>query len=122
MVPSAGTRLTWQGRPVSMVCFNWQTNKTLFMFVIDARAIPDAERIGEDVRLTPAHGITTVSWRRNGKIYLLAADTEAETLRKLLTGGAAKLGRSEFARITALQYSPWIEKPKRDAAQNKGRS
>jgi hypothetical protein len=68
-----GARLSWQGKPVSMVCFDWKGEKTLYMFVIEeaelgSGAIPTTPYLEEFKRLT------TAVWSANGKAFLLAGE------------------------------------------------
>jgi hypothetical protein len=69
--------LTWQGKPVSMVCFNSGKNgkpkqPDLFLFIINQTAVPDpsAAAPGEVVQVSK---LSTLSWTQNGQIYLLGA-------------------------------------------------
>jgi hypothetical protein len=74
-----GGRLTWQNRPVSMICFNLPDNQTLFMFVIDqqhvAGALPKSQPVANQEKK-----LATVEWTENGKAYLIAAATDPKTL------------------------------------------
>lgn len=76
-----GGRLSWQNRPVSMICFSLPNNETLYMFVMDETSLPGAKptqpTIETDKRLA------TAAWSANGKVYLMAAATDAKTLGAL---------------------------------------
>ena len=68
--------LTWQGRPVSMICFNsgktpGSTNPDLFLFVIDRAATPDAPQVAIPQVATVKH-LATASWSAGDKTYVLA--------------------------------------------------
>ena len=74
-----GAALTWQGQPVSMVCFD-KLNRTLYMFVIEHGAAPVDER-----SLAPFKTVATATWTAGGKTFLLAGDvplSELDTLTK----------------------------------------
>jgi hypothetical protein len=69
--------LSWQGHPVSMVCFNSggtapSTKPDLFLFVMNEKFVPDpsAAKPSDIVQVST---LATVGWTRNGKIYLLGA-------------------------------------------------
>jgi hypothetical protein len=79
---------TWQGRPVSMICF--RSGKPLppgqssdvWLFVTEARSVPGApasKPIFEKLSIT-----TAASWTQGGKNYLLAVDGNLEMLKKFL--------------------------------------
>jgi hypothetical protein len=79
-----GARLSFNNVPVSMVCFDLAADRVLYMFVIDAAAIQDGKLPGPTPVLTSAHGIMTASWRRGGRLYLVAAAAEANVMEKLI--------------------------------------
>ncbi len=80
--------LSWQGRPVAMVCF--RTGKPLppgaksdlFLFVIDHKDVSNPPETN-----TPVWGrsgpLATASWREGGKIYVLAGTDEADLKQQL---------------------------------------
>jgi hypothetical protein len=69
-----GAALTWQGQPVSMVCFD-KLNTTLYMFVIEDRAAPVNERV-----VAPFKTVSTVTWTAEGKTFLLTGDVPLNEL------------------------------------------
>jgi hypothetical protein len=79
-----GASLSWQGHPVSMVCFGRPEEKTVYMFVINSAAISYGEVPGAEPVFAEFPGITTASWTQNGRVYLLAAHTTPKGLEKFL--------------------------------------
>jgi len=72
--------LTWQGKPVSMICFN--SGKTvpaaspdLFLFIIDRSAVPNAPP-GSSPQLAQMKHLATASWSSGDKTYVLAGNVE----------------------------------------------
>jgi hypothetical protein len=69
--------LTWQGKPVSMVCLNSGKNGNpkrpdLFLFVINQNAVPDpSSATPRDV--VQVSKLSLLSWAQNGNLYLLGA-------------------------------------------------
>jgi len=77
-----GGRLSWQNRPVAMICYGLPNNETLYMFVIDENSVPGPKppnqpKIDTDKRLA------TASWTTKGKVYLMAAATDPNALQNL---------------------------------------
>jgi hypothetical protein len=82
---------TWQGKPVSMICFrshhplNPQKTSDLWLFVTDkssVRSIPITSKpVLEQLQ---SWNVTTASWIENGKAYLLAIEGEEELLKQYL--------------------------------------
>ena len=69
--------LTWQGKPVSMVCFNSgktakPKNPDLFLFMMNQSAVPDPSS-AESREVVQISKLATLSWIQNGKLYLLGA-------------------------------------------------
>jgi hypothetical protein len=75
-------RLTWQGAPVSMVCFQGTGNETLYLFVLGRKAIKTGEIPGTNPEAFEFGGLNSTCWARGDKIYLLAGRDAAE-LQKL---------------------------------------
>jgi len=79
LAKTAGTGcklLSWHGHPVSMVCFNSggttpSTKPDLFLFVMNENAVPDPS--ADSGHIVPVSKLATLTWRKNGKIYLLGA-------------------------------------------------
>jgi hypothetical protein len=78
-----GASLPWQGKPVSMICFNLTPKKIAYMFVIDAGNLQPGEVPGPQPVFTPSNGVMTATWRSGRKVYFLAADADRTTLEKL---------------------------------------
>ena len=82
------TRLRWNDKPVTMVCFNSgkpsdPKEPDLFLFVIDRAQVPGAPpmRIPEYFQIA---GLITASWSSADKTYLLEGLGDEEFLRKFL--------------------------------------
>ncbi|MBC8094521.1 MAG: hypothetical protein H7Y43_01795 [Akkermansiaceae bacterium] len=80
---------TWQGKPVSMICFHsgkplrpGQTSD-LWLFIAESTSVPDAHP-GATPRTEQVHTVTAASWSDKGKTYVLAIEGDAETLKKYL--------------------------------------
>jgi hypothetical protein len=80
--------LSWQGKPVTMVCFRTGKplapgNKSdLFLFVIDQKDLKAPPRLANP-EFTNVSRMVTASWSDGGKVYVLAAPEESD-LRKHL--------------------------------------
>lgn len=80
--------LAWQGRPVTMVCF--QTGKPLepgnksdlFLFVIAKKDLRDVGCI-EEKQFAKVSELATASWCSGDKVYVLAAFSEADLKQRL---------------------------------------
>jgi hypothetical protein len=73
-----GATLTWQGRPVSMVCFD-RLNTTLYMFVIDHTTAP----INTAQEIATFKNLATATWTSGEKTFLLAGKVPLEELERL---------------------------------------
>lgn len=67
--------LSWQDRRVSMVCLDGGTNGTVFVFIVDSRALPDAPQIRDRAQVSE---LSTVSWSDAGKTYVTAGAGELD--------------------------------------------
>lgn len=80
--------LTWQGRPVAMVCFRTGkplgpgTKSDLFLFVIERQALPAGNRSNAPEFATVSK-LITASWEAGDKVYLLAGYEEADVKSRL---------------------------------------
>lgn len=74
--------LHWQGKPVSMVCFDRGANDMVFLFVSDRKNIGDSPLPA--AQLAPVKGLATAGWSTGDKVYLLAASGDQEALRSYL--------------------------------------
>jgi hypothetical protein len=75
-----GGRLSWQNQPVAMMCFALTNNETAFMFVIDQNGV---EKPVGAPQLKSGLGVNSVTWTKEGKLYLLAASETPEKLASL---------------------------------------
>lgn len=78
-----GASLSWQGIPVSMVCFDWTAGETLYMFVIDQSG-PKPKGSLSAPHFEAVKGLTTASWTDGNKAFLLAGHIPANELANLL--------------------------------------
>lgn len=76
-----GAKLSWQGKPVAMVCFDGPKEKTLYLFVIDSSAVGQspAQPLAQ-----PLKGLAAAAWQSGGKTYLLAAELPEAELQAYL--------------------------------------
>lgn len=80
--------LSWQGKPVTMVCF--RTGKPLaagmksdlFLFVIGEQDLAEAPRLNPPA-FAPVSNLVTASWSEGGKVYVLAAPEESDLRKRL---------------------------------------
>jgi hypothetical protein len=80
---------TWQGKPVSMICFrskhpfNPQKTSDLWLFVTDISSVRNMPTTAKPlVEELQSWNVTTASWIENGKAYLLAIEGEKELLKQ----------------------------------------
>lgn len=80
---------TWRDAKASMICF--RQGKTLppgqpgdlWLFVIDQTAVNGAPATASP-QLTKSNGLITATWTRDGKLYVLAARGDEQTIQKYL--------------------------------------
>lgn len=80
---------TWRNAKVSMICF--RQGKTLppgqpgdlWLFVIDQTAVNGAPATASP-QLTRVNGLITAAWTQDGKLYLLGAKGDDQTIHKYL--------------------------------------
>jgi hypothetical protein len=80
--------LSWQGRPVAMVCF--RTGKPLapgaksdlFLFVIERKHLPDTATT-DTPEISTVSKMVTATWQMGAKVYVLAGYDVAEVKRRL---------------------------------------
>ena len=80
--------LTWQGRPVTMICFNsGKTPKAaapdLFLFVVARADVPKAPVAGAP-QFDQTGRLATASWTQGDRTYMLGTIGDAELLRPYL--------------------------------------
>jgi hypothetical protein len=76
-----GARLSWQGHPVSMICFALDQREMLYLFVLPDQAIREGVLPSPSPRFAPSKGLTTASWRQGERVYLLAGRLSEDALR-----------------------------------------
>jgi len=79
---------TWQGKPVSMICFNSgkaasPTNPDLFLFVVQ-RSDFQAASAASAPQLSKVKGLNTATWSDGDKVYLLGGFGDEAFLKKYL--------------------------------------
>ena len=80
---------TWQGSPVSLICFKSGrplppgNQSDLWLFVTDLKSVPNAPPPGAPV-FARVNKAATASWSDGARIYLLAAVGDEAMLRKYL--------------------------------------
>jgi hypothetical protein len=67
-----GAKLSWQGRPVSMVCFAPDEREILYLFILQEEAVQEGKIPREQPEVERVKRLRTASWTHSGKIYLLA--------------------------------------------------
>jgi uncharacterized membrane protein YbaN (DUF454 family) len=81
--------LTWQGKRVSMVCFNSGrplapgVKSDLFLFVIDRSSLPDAPPANKPL-INKVNQLMTASWNLGDKVYVLGGFGDEDFIRKYL--------------------------------------
>jgi hypothetical protein len=80
-----GAKLLWQNHPVAMVCFKLDAKETLYLFVLDEHSI-QRKPARSQPELQQFSRLTAATWREDGKIYFLAAETSPEVLRTYIAG------------------------------------
>lgn len=79
-VQGAG-RLSWRDRAVAMVCLGATNQSTHFLFVVDRTAVKAPP--GPAPEFAPVSQLMTASWTAGDHVYVLAASTSLEELRRL---------------------------------------
>ena len=76
-----GAKLSWQGKPVGMVCFTATSGQTLYMFAIDSANAPGA---GATLETSKEKNLSSVTWQSAGRTFLLAGDVPLPDLERLV--------------------------------------
>jgi hypothetical protein len=74
---SGGGVLRWQGKPVSMACFDRGGGRMLFLFVMRRSALKDPPP-SQTPRLALVHECSAAAWTRGDNIYVLAGADEKD--------------------------------------------
>lgn len=83
-LPGAGcAKLTWQGKKVSMICFDSGLQQDLYLFVVERSELKNPPAPGAP-QISKINKIITASWSAGGKTYLLAAKGDENFIRKFL--------------------------------------
>ena len=82
-----GAVLKWRGRPATMICFGAGLKPDLWLFVVRSGDLPDPPE-GSRVVFERVNQMSTLSWTRDGRTYLLVGAKKKETLRQLAQPGA----------------------------------
>lgn len=80
--PIGAGKLSWNGEPVSMVCFEKAADELLFLFVMDQAEVSGAP--GSNPVFQPVSHLSTASWSSSGKIYVLASQTDEAELKRMI--------------------------------------
>lgn len=84
--------LTWRRAPVSLICFKTgrplppMVGGDLWFFVVDHAVVPDAPA-SEMPQIAKLNDVTTASWTREGKTYVLAVEGDESRLKRFLNPG-----------------------------------
>jgi hypothetical protein len=79
----------WQGHQASMICFKTGRplspgqSSDLWLFIIDQSSLPDAPK-AVTPQITTFNQVTTASWTRLGKTYVLAIEGDEALLKEYL--------------------------------------
>jgi len=79
--PTGCAALTWQAKPVSMLCFGKNGKTDLWLFVIDRPALPDAPANLEP-RFETVNATMTASWTKGERVYFLAGLADEAALKQ----------------------------------------
>jgi hypothetical protein len=74
--------LEWHGHRVTLLCFKFG-GKHVDVFVINESDLPRVS-LGAPPHFSSERGLTTATWRREGKIYFLAGNIPEPDLKQLL--------------------------------------
>lgn len=84
-LPTHGCEVfTWQGREVTLMCFETADSGIAHLFTISDQDLP--ADLPEPL-LASAHGWETMTWKQDGRIMQLIAQTTPEKLRQLVLRG-----------------------------------
>ncbi|MBA4147990.1 MAG: hypothetical protein H0X66_07715 [Verrucomicrobia bacterium] len=86
-----GARLSWQGKPVSMLCYKLKANEIAYLFVLNETALPSGEVLSSMPEFATIKGLNTARWKRGSNVYLLAAPLPENELRGLVQDFSASL-------------------------------
>jgi hypothetical protein len=82
--PAEGCRLVdWNGQKATMICFVLEGGKHLDFFVMDRAGLPGLPE-NDAPQFASADGMMTVTWAKDGKVYLLTGGGDQEFFQKIL--------------------------------------
>lgn len=102
--PLGAGLLSWQGRPVSMVCLDGGGLGTLFLFIAPQESL--RKGAPTDLQFSQVSQLATASWSRDGRTYVLAAVATPDQLRQWM-----ETTRRDQARLDRLNWRPPAAKP-----------
>ncbi|MEW6160104.1 MAG: hypothetical protein AB1813_21955 [Verrucomicrobiota bacterium] len=73
--------LTWQDKPVSMICFQENERKDLYLFIINQSEV-SGEPLSEIPSIARVNKLITASWSAGGKVYVLATPGDETSVRR----------------------------------------
>jgi len=73
--------LSWDGNPVSLLCFRHQSGSDLWLFVTHRKELKGGPR-SSDPSFGEANEVNTAAWLQNGNVYLLATRGDPKLLRE----------------------------------------
>ncbi len=88
--PMGGARLSWQGRPVAMLCYKLGKSDTAYLFMVKQGDISGNKTFDRTALFGLSKGLTTASWQRGDTIYFLAAPIPESELKGLVQDIAAQ--------------------------------
>src|SRR4030095_1699064 len=75
-----GGLLGWRGERVTMVCFERNDKKLLYMLVLDRKAVKAPPPVNSEV--AKVNKLTTASWSSGNRIYVLAEEGDSESIQQ----------------------------------------
>jgi hypothetical protein len=81
--PLGCATLSWNGNPVSMLCFRDRPGRDLFLFVVNNQAIP-SRTPNPTPRVEQLGDYTAATWESEGKTYVLTVKGDPDLLRAYL--------------------------------------
>ncbi|MEO8425823.1 MAG: hypothetical protein ABI651_01795 [Verrucomicrobiota bacterium] len=75
--------LSWQGKRVSLVCFELDPRNDLLLFITDRKTVSNAPPAGKP-QFAPVGKLMTASWTAADKVYVLAGLGDQKSLQQYL--------------------------------------
>lgn len=86
-----GARLSWQGAPVSMVCYKLKDKEIAYLFVTEETASKTEAALSAVPTFGTTKGLQTATWKQGANVFFLAAPLGPEEMRALVQDQAASL-------------------------------